>query len=251
MALTRRRLLFGGLTAAAGVSGLAAAGLLARRNGLLPPSYHSPYALGEILDYASQRLLMARHPLAREFSLAEVSKFTPVKGRPPQSDDYLRLASSAFSDWRLELAGLVASPASFTLADLVKCPTSSQITLHACEEGWSYIAHWSGVSLAWLLGQAGIAARARYVVFYCHDGWWGSLDMEDALHPQTLLALALNGKQLSIEHGAPLRLRVPRQMGYKSFKWVYRIAVVDSLKDIGHGRPDLSTNYGYSWYAGI
>lgn len=249
--LTRRKLLLGGLTAAAGASGLALAGSIARRHGLLPPGDHNPYALGEVLNYASQRLLMAHHPLAREFSVSQISLVLPIKGRPPKSDDYLHLASASFKDWRLAIGGLVAHPASFSLVELQRFPQRSQITLHACEEGWSYIAQWSGVPLSYLLNLAGVAARARYIVFYCYDGWWGSIDMEDAWHPQTLLALTMNGEPVSIDHGAPMRLRVARQMGYKSFKFLSHIAAVEDLKAIARGFPDLSTTRGYSWYAGI
>lgn len=249
--LTRRNLIIGGIATVAGASGLAVAAKLAEKHGLIPPGDHSPYSIGETLTYATQRLLMARHPLAREFSLGEVSKIAPIKGKPPETDTYLRLAHNKFADWRFAIGGLVARPESFSLADLKRMSVSSQVTLHACEEGWSYIAQWSGVPLGVLLSRAGVAARARYVVFYCYDRWWGTIDMEDAWHPQTLLAFAMNGQDLSIAHGAPLRLRVARQMGYKSYKFLSHMTVVEDLKQIGNGLPDFSTGRKYSWYAGI
>ena len=249
--LTRRRLIWGGAATAAGAAGLTLATSLANRHGLVPPYDHSPYSIGETLTYAAQRLLMARHPLAREFSASEISTVAPVKGKPPQTDPYLHLAASSFADWRFGIGGLVAYPRSFSMPELKCLPMRSQITLHACEEGWSYIAQWSGISLAYLLNLAGVSAKAKYVVFYCYDGWWGSIDMEDAWHPQTLLALVMNGQDLSIGHGAPLRLRVARQMGYKSFKYLSHMAVVEDLKSIGNGLADFSVGRRYAWYAGI
>jgi DMSO/TMAO reductase YedYZ molybdopterin-dependent catalytic subunit len=209
------------------------------------------YNIGETLSYASQRLLMTRHPLAREFSLSSVSRVAPIKGKPPETETYHRLAVASFANWKLGVGGLVARPVSYSLAELKRLPISTQVTLHACEEGWSYIAQWSGVSLSFLLSQAGVAAQAKYVVFYCYDGWWGSIDMDDAWHPQTQLALAMNGQELSIPHGAPVRLRVARQMGYKSYKYISHIALVDSLKAVGNGVPDFTVGRKYAWYAGI
>lgn len=248
---SRREFILGGVTAITSASVLIAAAALIRQYGLMPPDHQGLYNIGETLSYASQRLLMARHPLAREFSVSDISQVAPIKGKPPETETYHRLAANSFSNWKLGIGGLVAHPASYSLADLRRFPISTQITLHACEEGWSYIAQWSGVSLPFLLNRAGVAAQAKYVVFYCYDGWWGSIDMDDAWHPQTLIALAMNGKDLSIGHGAPVRLRVARQMGYKSYKYISHIALVDSLKAVGNGLPDFSVGRKYAWYAGI
>jgi DMSO/TMAO reductase YedYZ molybdopterin-dependent catalytic subunit len=156
-----------------------------------------------------------------------------------------------FRDWRLEVDGLVSKPSSFSLADLQAFPASRQITHQACEEGWSFIAEWTGVALATVLERVGVSARARYVVLVPFDQWWDSLDMADAWHPQTLLAYAMNGEELPAGHGAPLRLRVPRQLGYKSIKYLSRITVVDSLKNVRNGLGAATPEAGYSWYAGI
>jgi DMSO/TMAO reductase YedYZ molybdopterin-dependent catalytic subunit len=134
---------------------------------------------------------------------------------------------------------------------LLRCPSRTQITHQACEEGWSFIAEWTGVPLSYVLDRVGVQQRARYVVFFPFDTSWDSLDMPDAWHPQTLLAYAMNGKELPAEHGAPLRLRVPRQLGYKSVKYLSRITVTDTLKNIGKGLGSISPEIGYSWYAGI
>jgi DMSO/TMAO reductase YedYZ molybdopterin-dependent catalytic subunit len=252
--LTRRKLITTGLAAAAGASGLAVAARLADRYGLIPPDHGGIYGVGETLTYAAQRVLMSRHSLAREFSRSEISKVAPVNGGPPENDDYQRLLAGHFADWRLTIDGLVARPSSWSLAELKRFPARGQITHQACEEGWSFIAEWTGVPLSYLLNRAGVSARAKFVVFFPFDyglNIWDSLDMADAWHPQTLLAYGMNREELPTSHGAPLRLRVPRQLGYKSVKYLSRITVVDSLKDIGEGLGSSAPEIGYSWYAGI
>jgi DMSO/TMAO reductase YedYZ molybdopterin-dependent catalytic subunit len=244
---TRRKLIGVG----AGISGLAIAARLADRHGLIPPDHGGIYGIGETLTYASQRLLMAHHPLAREFNRSEISKVFPVSGDPPENENYRRLLAEGFSQWRLRVDGLVARPASFSLEELKRQPSRTQITHQACEEGWSFIAEWTGVSVSWLLNLVGVLPQARYVVFFPFDTSWESLDMQDALHPQTLLAYAVNGKELPTPHGAPIRLRVARQLGYKSVKYLSRITVTDTLKNIGKGLGSSSPEIGYSWYAGI
>jgi DMSO/TMAO reductase YedYZ molybdopterin-dependent catalytic subunit len=244
---TRRKLIGLG----AGVSGLAIAARLADRYGLIPPDHGGVYGVGETLTYASQRLLMAHHPLAREFNRSEISKVFPVSGDPPESETYRRLLADGFSQWRLRVDGLVARPTSFSLEELKRRPSRTQITHQACEEGWSFIAEWTGVPVSSLLNLVGVLPQARYVVFFPFDTSWESLDMQDALHPQTLLAYAVNGRELPTPHGAPIRLRVARELGYKSVKYLSRITVTDTLKNIGKGLGSSSPEIGYSWYAGI
>ncbi len=249
--ITRRRLITTGLAAAAGASGLAAAARLADRYGLIPPDHGGIYGAGETLTYAAQRVLMSHHSMAREFDRGDISRVAPVNGAPPETDAYQRLSSGAFAEWRLLVDGLVARPSSFSLAELQRLPSRSQITHQACEEGWSFIAQWTGVSLSDVLSLVGVSTRAQYVAFFPFDQSWDSLDMSDAWHPQTLLAYGMNGQELSSGHGAPLRLRVPRQLGYKSVKYLSRITVVDTLNGIGKGLGSWSPEIGYSWYAGI
>lgn len=249
--ISRRRLITTGLAAAAGASGLAAAARLADRYGLIPPDHRGLYGAGETLTYATQRLLMSRHSMAREFNRSQISKVCPVNGPPPTASAYQQLRENDFHDWRLTVDGLVARPASFSLADLKSFPQRSQITQQACEEGWSFIAEWTGVPLSYVLSLVGTRPEARYVVFFPFDTSWDSLDMSDAWHAQTLLAYGMNGDDLSAPHGAPLRLRVPRQLGYKSVKYLARISVTDTLKHIGQGLGSISPEIGYSWYAGI
>ena len=247
----RRALLRTGLAAAAGASGLVAAAEIARRYGLIPPDHGGLYGIGETLTYGSQRILMATHSMAREFSRRDISRIAPVNGDPPKTDAYQTLLAREFSAWRLIVDGLVTKPASFSLGDLRRLPSRSQITHQACEEGWSFIAEWAGVPLATLLDVVWVRPEARWVVFHPFDECWDSIDIAEARHPQTLLAYSMNGGNLPAGHGAPLRLRVPRQLGYKSIKYLSRITLVDSLDSVENGKGSLSPELGYSWYAGI
>lgn len=246
-----RRRLITGLATAAGVSGLAVAARLADRYGLIPPDHGGLYGAGETLTYGVQRLLTSHHSMAREFDRSQISKVFPVNGPPPTTNVYQRLREGNFRGWRLAVDGLVARPSIFSLDDLKRLPQRSQITHQACEEGWSFIAEWTGVPLSYVLNLAGILPQAKYVAFFPFDTNWDSLDLSDAWHPQTLLAYGMNGAELPEPHGAPLRLRVPRQLGYKSVKYLARITVTDTLKPIGNGQGSISPDLGYSWYAGI
>lgn len=251
MTVTRRQLITRGLAAAAGASGLAVAARLAGRYGLVPPDHGSLYGVGGTLTYGAQRMLTSGQSLAREFPRSAVSAVAPVNGPAPDTDAYLALIDAEFVPWRLVVDGLVERPSSFSLAELRRFPSTSQVTLHTCEEGWSFIAEWTGVALSHVLQAVGTSARARYVVFFPFDQWWDSLDMSDALHPQTLLAYGMNGQELPADHGAPLRLRVARQLGYKSIKFLSRVTVVESLDRIGRGVGSSAAESGYAWYAGI
>ena len=249
--LSRRQLITTGLATAAGASGLAVADRLARRYGLIPPDHRGPYGAGETLTYAAQRIL-TNHSLAREFPPSEISKPPFANGEPPKDEAFRRLQAGGFADWRLAVDGMVARPASFSLAELKKLPTRSQITHMACEEGWSFIAEWTGVPLSHVLELVGILPQARYVVYFSIDPeWWDSVDMADALHPQTLVTYGMNGDELPLGHGGPLRLRVPRQLGYKNVKYITRLTATDNLKLFGQGLGSISPEEGYAWYAGI
>ena len=249
--LSRRKLIVAGIAATAGASGLAVATGLARRYGLVPPDHGGLYGAGETLTYASQRLL-TRHSMAREFDRSQISKAPFANGGPPRYAAYQRLQAGAFADWRLAVDGMVARPASLSIAELKGYPSRSQITHLACEEGWSFIAEWTGVPLSHVLDAAGILPQAKYVVYFSiEDSWWDSVDMADALHPQTLVTYGMNGGELPAAHGGPLRLRVPRQLGYKSVKYITRLTVTDSLRTFGKGLGSASPEGGYAWYAGM
>jgi len=249
--ISRRKFVTAGLAATASVSGLAVAVDLAKHYGLIPPDSGGIYGPGETLTYAAQRLL-ARHSLAREFPRSMISKVPFANAMPPLNDAFKRLQGGGFADWRLSINGMVARPALLSLADLRSFPVRSQITEVVCEEGWSYIAEWIGTPLFEVLKASGILPHARYVVYSSIDpDWWESIDMADAQHPQTLLAWAMNDEDLPVAFGGPLRLRVPRQLGYKSVKFVTRVMVTDSIKGFVSALDPKSPNFGYAWYAGI
>jgi DMSO/TMAO reductase YedYZ molybdopterin-dependent catalytic subunit len=249
--ISRRKLITMGLWGTAGATGLAVAANLAKRYALIPPDAGVLYGPGETLTYAAQRLL-SRHSMAREFAPSEISKDPFANEVDPLGLEFQRLEDGAFVDWRLAVDGMVARPMSFSLADLKSFPHSTQITFIACEEGWSYIAEWSGVPLAHVLNLVGALPQARYVIYRSiQPGWWESIDMADALHPQTLLTLGMNGGELPVPFGGPLRLRVPRQLGYKNVKYITSLTVTDSLKSFGKGLGSSAPEGGYSWYAGI
>jgi DMSO/TMAO reductase YedYZ molybdopterin-dependent catalytic subunit len=248
---TRRQLITTGLVTAAGVSGVAAAATLARRYGLIPPDDGGFYGPGETLTYAAQRVL-TRHSLAREFERSQISKDPFPNEVEPLGDAFQRLQDGGFTGWRLTVDGMVTRPATFTVDEVKSFPRSSQITHLACEEGWSYIAEWIGAPLSHILNVVGTLPQARYVVYRSFQrDWWESIDMADALHPQTLMVHSMNGAELPVKFGGPLRLRVPRQLGYKSVKYITRITVTDSLKGFGKGLGSASPEGGYAWYAGI
>jgi len=249
--LSRRKLLASAVTAATGASGLAVAASLARRYGLVRPDHYGFFAPGDTLTYATQRIL-TRHSLAREFSRSQISKTPYPNGEIPNDKVYRGLEAGGFADWRLVVDGMVACPKSFSLAELKSYPSRSQITHLACEEGWSFIAEWIGVPLSHVLHLVGTLPQARYVVYFSiQPEWWDSIDMADALHPQTLVTYGMNGGELPITHGGPIRLRVPRQLGYKSVKYITRLTVTDDLKRVRSGLGSEAPETGYSWYAGI
>ncbi len=247
--LTRRRVLV-----AAGLGSLGGIAALRRPDGL-PPTYGNLLRMGDTLTYAVHRILLPKNALAREYDLSDITSF-PATGTTnpgqtvdsPLGEQYRQLQHGAFADWRLEVDGLVSSPRSFSLADLMAMPTRTQVTRHTCEEGWTAIGQWTGVPLAQVLQAAGIRETARYAVFHSFDHWADCIDMVDAFHPQTILAYGMNGQDLPIQHGAPVRLRVERQIGYKSMKYLRRIEVTDTFDD---GGQFGNLQNGWAWYTGI
>ena len=249
--LSRRKLIISGLAATAGASGLAVAARLAQKYGLVPPDHAGIYGLGETLSYASQRLL-TRHSLAREFSRSQISPRPFPNEIDPPTEEFKRLQAEGFADWRLSVDGMVAEPGSFSIADLKSYPSRSHITELACEEGWSYIAEWIGVPLSHVLNLVGVLPQASYVVYISMEpGSWDSIDMADALHPQTFLCYGMNGSNLPVPHGGPLRMRLPRQLGYKNVKFINHLTVTDNLKKFGKGLGSAAAEAGYAWYVGI
>jgi len=217
----------------------------------LPPTYGKILRMGDMLTYTTHRALLPGQSLAKEYTYRDITSFPatgttnpgdPVKSRRP-NEEYALLHRNLFKDWRLSIEGQVARPGTYSIADIHKFPSRTQITRHTCEEGWTAIGQWTGVPLRYLLELVGILPNARYVNFYAYDGWKDSIDFMDAFHPQTLLAYGMNGRDLPVAHGAPLRLRVEKQVGYKSMKYLKRIVVTDEFSE--------SLSPGWAWYTGI
>jgi DMSO/TMAO reductase YedYZ molybdopterin-dependent catalytic subunit len=225
------------------------------------PSFKSFLDSAEGLTYRAQRLLELGQPLAREFTARDVSPTFRTNGTSlPPSPTYQVSADQNFAGWKLRVDGLVTRPLDLSLDQIKAIKLRSQITRHDCVEGWTAIGKWTGAPLGAILQAAGLKPNARYIVFHCADAmsdqpdgtdfYYESIDLIDAFHPQTMLAYALNDKPLEIGHGAPIRLRVERQLGYKQAKYVMRIEAVDSLLHLGMGKGGYWEDQGYEWYAG-
>ena len=226
------------------------------------PKVQSTLAKAEGWSLGAQRALMTRTALATEFTEADISKDFRANGSiSPGDPEYRALLQEGFADWRLVVDGLVAQPLSLGLADLRALPARTQITRHDCVEGWSSIGKWTGARLGPLLDKAGLKPEARFIVLHCADSleetldgsgrYYESIDLIDAYHPQTILAYAMNGRTLPVAHGAPLRLRVERQLGYKQAKYIMRVEAVADLAHLGRGKGGFWEDRGYAWYAGI
>jgi DMSO/TMAO reductase YedYZ molybdopterin-dependent catalytic subunit len=241
--ITRREALITGITSLGGL-------MLIGCDQPMPPTYGNILRMGDALTYRVQRALLPGQSLVKEYLLSDISSF-PATGtinpadtsKSYYSDIYDQLQRNTFSDWQLTIEGSVARPGKYSVNQLKSFPSKTQITRHTCEEGWTAIAEWTGVPLGNLLEYVGIHPSARFVNFYSYDGWVDSIDMLDAFHPQTILAYGMNGKNLSIPHGAPLRLRLEKQIGYKSMKYLEKIVVSDKYVDNGDS--------GWAWYVGI
>ena len=215
---------------------------------------------GERLNRKVQQALGGRRSMAQEFTPADLSPDFRSNGTSmPDNPQYQAMVANGFADYRLKVDGLVAKAAEFSPADLRALPSRTQITRHDCVEGWSAIGKWKGAKLASLLDLVKPAPDARFVVFHCADPmeangsspYYESIDMDDAYHVQTVLAYELNDKALPVANGAPIRLRVERQLGYKHAKYVMRIEVVSSFDKIAGGKGGYWEDNGYEWFAGI
>jgi DMSO/TMAO reductase YedYZ molybdopterin-dependent catalytic subunit len=250
--ITTRRALMTGLASAGGL-------LLGGCSKQLPPTYGNVLRMGDLLTYTAHRLLLPRERLAKEYAHGDITSIPAVGTTNPADSHqeafsaengpaYERLQAGGFADYRLSITGRVSRPGSYSLADLKRFPARTQITKHTCEEGWSAIAEWTGVPLRNVLEAAGILPSARFVNFFAFDDIADGIDMFDALHPQTILAYGMNGRDLPVPHGAPVRLRVETQVGYKSTKYVQRIVVKNEFDDLGKSG---ALQNGWAWYAGI
>ncbi len=226
------------------------------------PSLRWVLDFGQFASLRVQRLLLSGQPLVREFTVDDLSPDFPPNGTEmPNGFAYFELMITQFTKWRLSVDGLVRRPLTLSLDEIKQMPARTQITQHNCDEGWTAIGQWTGVPLSHLLQAAELTPEARFIVFHCLDEmvrlpdrrgfYYESLDLFDAFHPQTILAYEMNGKALPVAHGAPLRLRVERHVGYKHAKYVTRIEAVDRLDRIGRGKGGFWEDRGYQWYAGL
>ncbi|PZQ64986.1 MAG: molybdopterin-binding protein [Phenylobacterium zucineum] len=245
------------------IAAAATGGLLAGCERLsTSPAVNQALARGETITRRVQRGLVDRTVLAREYPPEAISPDFRANGTTnPDSEDYQALVATGFQDWRLEIGGMVERPLSLSLAELRQAPGRTQITRHDCVEGWSSIGKWRGARLGPLLDRAGVKPEASYVAFFCADtleltldgsgDYYETIDLVDAHHPQTILAYDMNDAPLPVAHGAPVRLRLERQLGYKMAKYVMRIELIESFAHLGRGRGGYWEDRGYQWYAGI
>ena len=254
--LNRRGLLLG--AAALGMSGCKVLDGANAKDSTLRNAFESVSGL----TYRAQCLLGGGHTLAPEYTEADIRQGQRPNGSvDPDSEDYLALKEAGFAGYSLTVTGLVDKPLTIPLSQLKAMPSKTQITRHDCVEGWSCIAKWSGVPLATVLNEARPKVNARFAVFHCYDTlerslsgevkYYESIDLIDAYHPQTILAYGLNGADLPVANGAPLRLRVERQLGYKMAKYVHTIELVENYSEFGDGNGSYWADRGYEWYAGI
>lgn len=249
--LIHRRAVIQGLASSAGL-------MLSGCAETVPPTYGNLLRMGDLLTYKAHRLLLPAQALAREYERSDISAAAAIGTINPGNSAerafntehgpvYERMVSEKFANWRLTVEGSVARPGAFSLEDLKRMPSRTQITRHTCEEGWSAIAEWTGVPLRTVLEACGIKPSARFIQFYAYDNGVGSIDMIDALHPQTILAYGMNGRDLPMGHGAPVRLRLETQLGAKSRKFLRRIVVLDEHDADTFQQIDR----GWAWYMGI
>ncbi|CAN5381575.1 molybdopterin-binding protein [soil metagenome] len=257
MADPNRRRLLAGIAAT-----LSAAALAGCDNLSQAPWFRRVLHTGEDFNRTVQRFFLKPTSLAREFAESDISPAFRANGSTdPDNPDYKALVANGFADWKLKVGGLVEKPMEFSLADLRAMPSRTQITRHDCVEGWSCIGKWTGVPLAHVLEQVKVKPETRFILFTCFDEleqtldgsgrYYETLGLEDAYHPQTILAHGMNGQPLAVPHGAPLRVRVERQLGYKMAKYVMQIDAIDSFESLGRGNGGFWEDRGYDWYAGI
>lgn len=249
----KRRQFLKGTVGAASLVALAGCDNLTQ-SGWFPGILNQAEKLTELV----QRAITPVDSLAREYREADLSAVFPANGNTdPGTQDYAEMARNDFADWSVRIDGLVTTPMMLSLGAIRDMPARTQITRHDCVEGWSAIGKWTGVPLGDLVRKVRPLAHAKYAVFHCADiddegiSYYESMAVQDLYHPQTILAYELNDRPLDIPHGAPLRLRFERQLGYKQAKYVKRIELVESLKGIGGGKGGYWEDQGYEWYAGI
>ncbi len=250
--LISRRALVGGAAAGAGLL-LSGCDKLAQNQ-----SFREVLFSAENVHRWTQQALSNRNSLAKEFRPDQMSPVFRANGTlNPGTPDYTAMVADKFANWKLKVTGLVNRPLELSLAQLQSMPSRTQITRHDCVEGWSAIGKWQGPQLGNILKTAGLKDNARFIIFHCADlyrgsNYYESVDLFDAFHPQTILAYLMNDKPITVPHGAPIRLRAERLLGYKQAKYVMGVEAVASLDGIGLGKGGYWEDHvDYDTYAGI
>jgi DMSO/TMAO reductase YedYZ molybdopterin-dependent catalytic subunit len=241
-----------GLTSVPALGGLLVSGC--SRETFVPPRVRGGLiGAADVLTMTTNRLLLSGQQLAREYPRSEIADPFPTWNQTnPRNEEYQQHLSEGFRNWRLPVTGLVERPRELSLDEIKSLPARTQITAHVCEQGWSAIGEWTGTPLQRVLEAAGgVTPAARYVVIHTFDRWYEGYDLFEVQHPQTILAYGLNGRDLPRGNGAPLRLRVERQCGYKNLKFLRSIQVVDSVAGIGRGTGGTNSDFGFHWFAGV
>ena len=242
------------LTSAGGIAALSGCDKMAAN-----PGMRSLLAAADAPTRAALDGLTPDMALAQEFTEADLSPVFKANGSiNPRTPEYLALLEDGFAGYRLPVSGLVERPLSLDLAQLRALPSRTQITRHDCVEGWSCIGKWKGVPMGHVLDLAKPTAEARYLVFRCADSldgddgrYYESITLTEARHPQSLLAYDMNDAPLTVPHGAPLRARLERKLGYKMAKYIVGLEVVATLDGIGGGNGGYWEDRGYQWHGGI
>jgi DMSO/TMAO reductase YedYZ molybdopterin-dependent catalytic subunit len=240
------------LTSVPALGGLLVTGC--SRDRFVPPRVRGGLiGAADVLTMSTNRLLLSGQQLAREYRRSDIADPFPTWNQTnPGNPQYQRHLSERFKNWRLPISGLVERPIALSLDEIRSLPARTQITAHVCEQGWSAIGEWTGAPLQRVLAAAGgVTQAARYVVIDTFDGWYEGYDLFEVEHPQTILAYGLNGGDLPTGNGAPLRLRVERQCGYKNLKFLRSIQVVDSMAGFGRGTGGINSDFGFHWFAGV
>ena len=205
----------------------------------------------ELVAYPMQLLTLNRLNPNQQYSERQISPYFWPNGKLPERADWKQLAQTGFRDYRLKVGGLVATPAEFALADLQRLGKVEYITLHHCIQGWTGVAKWSGIPMSAIIELVRPLPEARLVAFYSFGpSLYGTLYydtqlLENVLKPECILALEMNDRALPEVYGAPLRLRVENQLGYKMVKWIERIEFIESEKSIGKGEGGANEDDEY------
>lgn len=203
------------------------------------------------------RLLFGWMESNQHYKKSDISPFFRVNGYPPTTDEYVKLQKNGFKDWKLKVTGLVENPLEMSLKEIKDLRKNNQITKHVCIQGWTAVAEWGGLPMSDVLLMCKPTAKAKYVMFHCYDilngdPFYAGLRVSDMNDKQTILAYEMNGEDLPINYGAPIRLRCEKKYGYKMAKYIHTIEFVESFEHIGKGRGgQREDTVFFDWEASI